>query len=97
MDVLEKNSITEEITGLIEQFGRDRSSLLPVLQGVQRKHQHISDFAQQEIARLLDIHPVEVFSVISFYSFLHSKPKGRKTIRLCKTIICDLLGKNEIE
>lgn len=96
MLVLEKNNITEEIEQLVRKHGKSRSSLLPILQDVQRKHKYIPDFAQQEIARLLDIHPVEVYSVISFYAFLNTKPKGRNIVRLCKTITCDLAGKNNV-
>jgi [NiFe] hydrogenase diaphorase moiety large subunit len=97
MLVYEKNALSEEIELLVEKYGVERSSLLQILQDIQRKHNHISDFAQQEIARLLSIHPVEVNSVISFYSFLHSEPQGRNTIKLCQTISCDMAGKQKIE
>ncbi|MFA5011949.1 MAG: NADH-quinone oxidoreductase subunit NuoE [Ignavibacteria bacterium] len=97
MLVLEKNSITEELEALVNKHGAKRASLMPILQEVQAKHRYIPDFAQQEIARLLDIHPVEVFSVISFYSFLHSEPQGRNIVRLCRTIVCDMAGKEEVE
>lgn len=97
MLISEKNSMTEEIEKLVIEYGNKRSALIPILQAVQREHQYVPDFAQQEIARLLDIHPVEVFSVISFYSFLHSEPQGKNIVRLCKTIICDLAGKDEVE
>ena len=73
MFVLEKNALTDEIEKLIDKFGTDRSALLPVLQEIQKKHRFISYYAQQEVARLLDIHPVEVYSVISFYSFLNQR------------------------
>jgi NADH:ubiquinone oxidoreductase subunit E len=93
MLVLEKTSITEEIENLIDQYGKDRTALLPVLQALQKKYRYISDYAQQEVARLLDIHPVEVYSVVSFYSFLSYKPQGKNIVRLCQTITCDMTGK----
>ncbi|HPN39012.1 MAG TPA: NADH-quinone oxidoreductase subunit NuoE [Melioribacteraceae bacterium] len=96
MLVLEKNSLTEEIEKLVEKHGNNRSSLLSILQEIQQKHSYVSDFAQQEVARLLDIHPVEVFSVISFYAFLNSSPKGRNIVRLCQTITCDMHGKEAV-
>ncbi|MCF8239982.1 MAG: NADH-quinone oxidoreductase subunit NuoE [Melioribacteraceae bacterium] len=96
MLVLEKNALTAEIEILVEKYGNDRSALLSILQEIQKNHNHVSDFAQQEIARLLDIHPVEVFSVISFYAFLNTKPKGRNIVRLCQTITCDLMGKEAV-
>lgn len=97
MLVTEKNSMTEEIEKIVSQYGKQRSALIPILQAIQREYSFIPDFAQQEVARLLDIHPVEVFSVISFYSFLHSEPQGKNIVRLCKTIICDLAGKEQVE
>lgn len=96
MLVTEKNALTEEIETLVAKYGGGRESLLPVLQQVQIHHGYISDFAQQEIARVLDIHPVEVFSVITFYSFLSCEPKGRNIVRLCRTISCDLAGKDAV-
>lgn len=97
MDTINKSELTKEIEGLVNHFGNDRSALLPILQAIQKKYSYISSFAQQEVARLLDIHPVEVFGVISFYSFLSSEPKGKYIIRLCKTIICDISGKADVE
>jgi len=97
MLVIEKNALSEEIELLVEKYGKDRSALLQILQAIQRKYKHISDFAQQEVARLLDIHPVEVNSVVTFYSFLCTEPKGRNIVRLCQTISCEMFGKEKIE
>jgi NADH:ubiquinone oxidoreductase subunit E len=97
MLVLEKNALSEEIEKLVEQYGSDRPALIQILQAIQRKYKYISDFAQQEIARLLNIHPVEVYSVITFYSFLSCEAKGRNIVRLCRTISCDMAGKDAVE
>ena len=97
MLVLEKNALSEEIEQLAEKYGNDRPALIQILQAIQKKHKYISDFAQQEVARLLNIHPVEVYSVITFYSFLCSEPKGRNIVRLCRTISCDMTGKDAVE
>lgn len=96
MFIEEKNSLSEEIENYVNRYGKNRSSLLPVLQAIQKRHNFISDFAQQEVARLLDIHPVEVYGVISFYSFLYSKPHGRNIVRLCRTICCDMKNKDAV-
>ncbi len=97
MLVEERTSLAEEIEELVNKHGKQRSALLSILQDIQRKYRYISDYAQQEIARQLNIHPVEVYSVISFYAFLNSKPKGRNIIRLCRTIACDMKDKLSIE
>ena len=96
MLVTEQERLKEELRSLTKKYGRDRTALMPILQEVQRRHFRISDYAIQVIADLLDIHPVEVYSVVSFYSFLDDKPKGRFVIRLCRTISCDLTGKDHV-
>jgi len=93
---IKDNILTQEIGELITKYGKGRESLLPILQDIHMKHGYISEFAQQEIANALDIHPVEVYGVITFYSFLGKKKKGRYVIRLCRTISCDLAGKDAI-
>ena len=93
---IKKNDMSLEIESMLAKYGSSREALLPILQDLQMKHGHISDFAQQEVARMLDIHPVEVYGVISFYSFLSSEPKGKYIVRLCQTISCDMAGKESI-
>jgi len=94
MLVVEKNALSEEIESYVKKYGNDRSALLMILHEIQNNHRHISEFAQQEVARLLNIHPVEVYSVISFFAFLNSNPKGRNLVRICQTISCDMKGKS---
>ncbi len=97
MLVEEKTSLAEEIESLVKEYGSKRSALLTILNSIQKKHRYISDYAQQEIARHLKIQPVEVYSVISFYAFLNSAPKGRNIVRLCRTVSCEMKGKEKIE
>ena len=96
MLVTERERLREELVALADKLGRQRSSLTTILQEVQRRHARISEYAMQVIADLLDIHPVEVYSVVSFYSFLGEQPQGQFTIRLCRTITCDMAGKSQI-
>jgi len=85
-----------EIETLVEKLGRERSSLMPILHELQRKYGYIPSFAMQVIADELGIHPVEVYSVTSFYSFLRDEPGGKFTIRLCNTISCEMAGKDRV-
>ncbi len=96
MLVTERERLREELVSLADSYGRARSSLLPILQEVERRHFRISDYCMQVIADLLDIHPVEVHSVVSFYSFLDEHAQGQFVIRLCRTITCDMAGKSQI-
>jgi len=88
--------IEQDILALTEKYGRERDALIPILQNIQRRYNHVSEHAMQVVADALGIHPVEVHSVMSFYSFLYPSPKGRFVIRLCRTISCDMQGKDGI-
>jgi NADH-quinone oxidoreductase E subunit len=94
------NTVTErlerDLQALADAHGRGRDALIPILQSVQKKHGHVSEHAMQYIADLLGLHPVEVHSVLSFYSFLSTNPQGRFVIRLCRTISCDMAGKDRV-
>ena len=96
MLVTEQERLKEDLQALAERHGRGRSALLPILQDVRTRHGQVSGYAMQVIADLLDIHPVEVFSVVSFYAFLNAAPQGRFVVRLCRTITCDMAGKDRV-
>ena len=96
MLVTEREKLRSNIQALAEKCGRQRSGLLPILQEVQKAIGHISDFAMQVIADEMDIHPVEVYSVVTFYAFLTQNPQGRFVIRLCNTISCEMAGKDRV-
>ncbi|MEN6618633.1 MAG: NAD(P)H-dependent oxidoreductase subunit E [Rikenellaceae bacterium] len=88
--------ITELIKDLADQHGRDRHSLLPILQGVVEQEKYLSEYSMIEIARELDLPATEVFGTATFYSFLEYKKMGKYIIRICKTITCSMKGEMQI-
>jgi NADH-quinone oxidoreductase E subunit len=96
MLVSEREQLRNNLETWIAQYGANRSALIPVLEEVQRNYNHISEYVMQVVADILDIHPVEVYGVVSFYSFLGHRQKGRFIIRLCRTISCEMQGKERV-
>ncbi|HPZ08621.1 MAG TPA: NAD(P)H-dependent oxidoreductase subunit E [Candidatus Eremiobacteraeota bacterium] len=92
----EKDQLKNEILHLAGAYNNHRSGLLPVLLHIQQKYRYISRYAMQEIADIFRIHPVEVYGVVSFYSFLSTEKKGKFIIYLCQTISCDMAGKRAV-
>lgn len=87
----------ELVQKLAEKHGRARQSLLPILQGIVEEENFLSDLGLTEVARELDISAAQVYGTASFYSFLDTQPRGKYVIRLCKTITCEMHGKNQIQ
>jgi len=81
---------------LSDKHGRERESLMPILQDIVLKHNYLTDEAMVEVARELDISAAEVYGTASFYTFLDTQVKGRYVIRVCKTITCSMKGKSDI-
>jgi NADH:ubiquinone oxidoreductase subunit E len=96
MATTEREVAREAVTAIVDRYGRDRSSLIPILQDVKRTFHAVDSEAMQTIADLVEIHPVEVYSVASFYAFLHGAPEGRYVVRLCGTLSCDFAGKDAV-
>jgi [NiFe] hydrogenase diaphorase moiety large subunit len=96
MLLTDRERLRADIEAWVGEFGADRSALLPVLQETHRKYGKVSDHAMQVVADLLGIHPVEVYGVVSFYSFIEHEVKGRFIIRLCRTLSCEMQGKDRV-
>jgi NADH:ubiquinone oxidoreductase subunit E len=90
-------TVTETlIKDLVEKHGRNRNSLMPVLQGVVHEEKYLSEEAMVAIAKELDLSAAEVYGTATFYTFLDTKARGKNIIRVCKTITCHMKGKDEI-
>lgn len=73
-----------------------RSVLVPSLLYVQDELGHLNDEAIAELARRLDLTVLEVENVVSYYSLLTRKPKGKFNVQVCTNICCMLRGAEEV-
>ncbi|MDP4282140.1 MAG: NADH-quinone oxidoreductase subunit NuoE [Bacteroidota bacterium] len=90
------NNNNQIIKTLVDKYGRDRTSLMPILQGIVEQKNYLSDTDMTEVARELDLSAAQVYGTATFYSFLDTVPRGKYVIRVCKTITCDMHGKKLI-
>ena len=84
------------VNKLVEEHGKCRNSLMPVLQGIVREESWLSEEAMLIVAKALDIAAADVYGTASFYSFLDTEPRGKNIVRVCKTISCHMKGKDEL-
>jgi len=91
-----RETLLTKIEKLLKKYSQKKESLLPILQELQNEYFHLTEEIINEVAKNLGISQTEAFSVASFYHFLNIKPTGKYVIRLCRTISCELKGKNEI-
>jgi NADH-quinone oxidoreductase subunit F len=73
-----------------------RSALIPMLMYAQDEYGYITDDLIHEIARRLDLHPVQVQETLEYYSMLHRKPIGKHHVQVCTNVACMLRGGTEL-
>ncbi len=88
----------EKVQKIIARYpeGRQKSALLPVLHVAQEQFGWLSVETMDYIASLLNIEPIEVYEVASFYSMYNLKPVGKYMFEVCQTGPCMLKGSDDI-
>ena len=100
LNITEFNSETLSLVNkIINRYpqGRQKSALLPLLHIAQAENKGwLSSETMDYVASLLDIQPIEVYEVASFYSLFNLEPVGNCVIEVCQTGPCWLNGAEEI-
>lgn len=77
--------------------GKQKSALLPVLHLAQDSFGGwLSPETMDYVAELLQIEPIEVYEVATFYSMYNLKPVGKYMFEVCQTGPCMLRGSDDI-
>lgn len=77
--------------------GKHKSALIPLLHMAQDENNGWLDVpAMDYVAELLNILPIEVYEVASFYSMYNLKPVGKYVFEVCRTGPCMLNGSDQI-
>jgi NADH-quinone oxidoreductase subunit E len=77
--------------------GKHKSALIPVLHIAQEANNGwLSSEAMDYVASLLDLKPIEVYEVATFYSMFNLKPVGKYLFEVCQTGPCMLNGSDGI-
>ena len=69
-----------------------RSAALPLLHFWQEHFGYISDEGVTWIAAKLELEPINILELVTFYPMLRQAPAGRKHIRVCRTLSCAMAG-----
>jgi NADH-quinone oxidoreductase subunit E len=77
--------------------GKQKSALLPVLHIAQAEFDGwLSSDVMDYVASILNIQPIEVYEVASFYSMYNLKPVGKCLLEVCRTSSCWIRGAEDV-
>lgn len=81
-------SIAEKIINKYPK-GCQQSAVMPLLDIAQRQNSNwIPKAAMDYIANMLDMPPIKVYEIATFYSMYNKKPVGKNLIQVCRTTPC---------
>jgi len=85
-----------EVAELVTHYPEKRAASLMVLHAIQEKFGWISQEAVEWTAQKLELQPINVYELVTFYPMLRSEPMGKFQIKICRTLSCALGGAYEL-
>jgi NADH-quinone oxidoreductase subunit E len=99
MPVQFSDTALAEVKRLVARYpdGKHKSALLPVLHLAQEQFGGwLSTETLDYVASILNLSPIEVYEVATFYSMYNLQPVGKHVFEVCQTGPCMLNGSDEI-
>lgn len=81
---------------MLKHYPTKRSVLVPTLLYAQDEVGYLNDEVIHELAQRLSLTDLEVRNVITYYSMLTLKPRGRYNVQVCTNIACLLRGGEQL-
>ena len=81
---------------ILERYEYPKAAMLPLLWLVQESQGYVSPEAEAWVGRLLGVSIAHVREAVSFYTMFHTRPVGRRELRVCTSLPCLLRGAAEV-
>ena len=86
----------DKVAKEIDKYPEPRAAVKSALRYAQAEHGWVSDSVVRAVAQLLNLEPIEVYEVATFYDMFYTEPVGRHQLRVCTNISCMLRGAGDI-
>ncbi len=99
MSVELSEHVREEIDRWVAKFppGRKRSAVISALHAAQHENSgYLTTALMDAVAAYLELPPIQVYEIATFYSMFETKPVGRHHVSVCTNICCMLRGSEEV-
>src|SRR5690606_10748765 len=84
--------LEKEIDELISHYPQKRSASLMLLPAMQERYGYVSKEAIEWLAAKLELQPINIYELVTFYPMFRQQPIGKTHLRVCRTLSCALGG-----
>ncbi len=88
--------VVAKIEAELPNYPVKKGAMMNSLHHVQQALGWIPREAMVEVAALLEVRPIEVLEVVTFYPMFRDKPVGRHHLEFCRNLSCALLGARQL-
>lgn len=81
-----------KLSSIFELYGHERNGLIPILLEIQKEFGYLPKEALKKVATFLNMKPIEVWGVATFYNQFRLVPLGKNHIKVCMGTACHLAG-----
>jgi len=92
MSFVVPKKLEREVNRLVKCYPQKRSASLMVLHALQEEFGYISPEAEEWAAAKLDLKPINIHELVTFYPMLREHDPGKTVVRVCRTLSCALAG-----
>jgi NADH-quinone oxidoreductase subunit E len=85
-----------ELDELLTHYPQKRSASIMFLHAIQEHFGYISNEAMEWIAAKLNLQPINIYELVTFYPMFHQKPVGKYHLKVCRTLSCALAGSHKL-
>lgn len=89
-------ALESELDEVITHYPKKRSASLMLLHGIQEHFGYVSRQAVEWIAAKLELQPINIYELVTFYPMFQQAPVGKYHLRVCRTLSCALSGSYEL-
>lgn len=82
--------IKETVDGIIDDHNRKQSSIISILQGIQREYRYLPEEALYYVSEKMDISASKIYGIATFYENFSLEPKGKHIIKICDGTACHI-------
>jgi len=90
------SALEAEVDELISHYPQKRSASLMLLHALQEHFGFLSKEAIEWAAGKLDLQPINIYELVTFYPMFRQEPVGKFHLKVCRTLSCALGGAYEL-